>query len=607
MRVKLSRHLKDKRVIAALIAVVALSGLAVHHYAFQPVDPYASAVPTAAATAATSIKHGHVSLLTFRMDNMTVYAHERNGHQLAVAFPANDGLKSFLALGRKHKVPVENDFKIAGGSGSSGGRMQSLALFLPLLLLGALVIMMFKQMRGGRGMKVESSTSNVDFKDIAGCGEVVEELSEVRDFLKSPKKYTALGAKVPKGVLLHGPPGTGKTLVAKAIAKEAGIPFFSVSGSDFVEMYVGLGARRVRNLFAKAKKQSPCIIFIDEIDALGRARGGAGDGSSREADQTLNSLLVEMDGFEVGEHPIIVIGATNRIDHLDPALLRPGRFDRQLAVDPPDRAGRLDILRLHANGKALGDVDLEELAAKSSGMTGAELANVLNEAAILAAREGVKAIEQHHLHDALVRVIVGAKKQNQAMNESERRAVAYHEVGHALAAELLDSPSKVEQVSIEPRGRSLGHMMFSDAEEIALESKSGLMSRIVVMLAGRAAEELVIEDITAGAQDDLQKATRLVTAMLTQLGMGHELGLYVIDEGKDLPKEVREEVKAFLAERYRAAKTLLEDNVALMDKVADVLLAEETISRKRFLEVIGKVDTPRLPAKALVAAVPKDV
>jgi cell division protease FtsH len=478
---------------------------------------------------------------------------------------------------------------------------------VPVLLIVVLIVLLLKTMRGGRGMKIAPTTSNVLFSDVAGCGEVVEELADVRDFLASPGKYAALGARVPKGVLLYGPPGTGKTLVAKAIAAEAGVPFFAVSGSEFVEMYAGVGAARVRQLFKRAKEVAPCIVFIDEIDAVGRIRAGDGHGGAREGDQTLNQLLAELDGFEVNDHPVVVIAASNRLDVLDPALRRPGRFDRHVSVDPPDRAGRLDVLRLHARGKALADdVDLEALAAKSAGMAGAELANVLNEAALIAARRGAVAIAREDVEEGFVRAIAGARKQNRALSAHERKVVAYHEAGHALAAELLDAPSKVEQISIVPRGQSAGHMIYSDEEEILLQSKEQLHSQLVVMLAGRAAEEVAIGDVTTGAGDDLQRASSIVGAMLSRLGMGEELGLYVVPEGSEMPAAARDEVKNLLAERYEAARRLLREQRPLLDRVAETLLADETLTRERFLAVIA--DEQRLledaeapPAAAAIA------
>jgi cell division protease FtsH len=585
-RSKKLKALRSKRalvILSLLLLVVGFIGYKVTAPAV-PVAPVAKSVPFSVAERA--FKQDRVTLLTLSPSEQAGYLKIKGGKEIKVGLVDRDR-EDALKLARKHDVAVE----ILGlGDGvSSGIDFAGIGMAIFLIVIIGFMVMMVLQMRGGRQMKIQPVTSKVSFRDVAGCGEVVQELSDIRDFLKNPKKYKALGARVPKGVMLYGPPGTGKTLVAKAIASEAGIPFFSVSGSDFVEMYVGRGAARIRSLFKLAKKQSPCIIFIDELDAVGRARGGAGDGGSREADQTLNQLLVEMDGFEVQEHPIIIIGASNRLDVLDPALLRPGRFDRHISVDAPDRAGRLDVLRIHATGKAFAaDVNLEALAAKTTGMSGAELANVLNEAALMAARRSASEITQDDLEDGFVRAIAGAKKQNRTLSGRERIAVAYHEAAHALSAELLDSPQKVEQISILPRGNAAGFMIYSNDEDVLLEARSHLDARLVCLLAGRAAEEIVVGDVTTGAGDDLKRATHLVTQMVTKLGMGTSIGLYVVQDGKDMPKEARDEVTALLEERYQAAKDLLNKHRPLLDRVAQVLLDEETIVRERFLVLIAE-------------------
>jgi cell division protease FtsH len=583
---RMASQLTAKRLAVVALAAVVLIALLVGRGggSEEPAEPPAETV--AFTTLTDAITKGDVELLVHRPLEQTVYASLADGEVIRVGIPGGQGLEEVVRLGRRNAVPFE--VQAAAGPGTRRPVLETIGLLFPLVflvLIVVLIVLLVRTTRGGRGMKIAPATSTVRFADVAGCGEVVEELADVRDFLSAPGKYSALGARVPKGVLLYGPPGTGKTLVAKAVASEAGIPFFAVSGSEFVEMYSGVGAARVRQLFKRAKEVAPCIVFIDEIDAVGRARSGDGHGGAREGDQTLNQLLTELDGFEVNEHPVVVIAASNRLDVLDPALKRPGRFDRHVAVDPPDRAGRLEVLRVHARNKALADdVDLEVLAAKTAGMAGADLANVLNEAALVAAKRGAEAISHTDVEEGFVRAIAGARKQNRALSEHERRVVAYHEAGHALAAELLDSPSKVEQISIVPRGQSAGHMIYSDEEEILLESRSQLLGRLAVMLAGRAAEEVVIGDVTTGAGDDLQRATGIVTTMITRLGMGDALGLYV-SQG-DTPAEARDEVKRLLADRYEAARSLLVEHRTLLDRVAEALLEEETLPRSRFLALI---------------------
>ena len=364
----------------------------------------------------------------------------------------------------------------------------------------------------------------VTFKDVAGVDEAKEELEEVVEFLKHPKKFVELGARIPKGVLLVGPPGTGKTLLARAVAGEAGVPFFSISGSDFVEMFVGVGASRVRDLFEQAKKNSPCIVFIDEIDAVGRQRGAGLGGGHDEREQTLNQLLVEMDGFGINEG-IIIIAATNRPDILDPALLRPGRFDRQVVVDRPDVKGREEILKVHARGKPLEEnIDLGVLARRTPGFTGADLENLINEAALLAARRNKKKIQMLELEEAITRVIAGPEKKSRVMSERERRLVAYHEAGHAVVAQLLPNVDPVHEVSIVPRGRAGGYTMILPKEDRFFMAKSELLEQITHLLGGRVSEALVLHEISTGAQNDLERATEIARRMIMEFGMSEKLG-----------------------------------------------------------------------------------
>jgi len=511
-----------------------------------------------------------------------------------VGIPAksgSSGLNGLISTAEAHGVIVSSK-PISKDSGSS--LLITFLRFLPTLIVFAILgAVAYSMGLLGNRFKVASATSDVSFSDVAGCGEAVEELEDVRSFLADPRRFEALGARVPKGVLLYGPPGTGKTLLAKAVANEAGIPFFPASGSEFVEMYAGLGARRVRHLFAQAKKQAPSIIFIDELDAVGSTRGaGAGDGASREADQTLVEILRQMDGFEVSEHPVIVIGATNRLQALDSALTRPGRFDRHIAIDPPDKRGRLDVLKVHARGKALDkDVDLENLAVQTSGMNGAELALLLNEAALLAARRKAGCITSADIDDAYFRVIAGAKKQHRSMNEEERRRVAYHETGHALVRELLKGSDVVHKISIIPRGASGGQTIYVSEEDVFLHSVSDLEDMLAALLAGRAAEEIIFKEISSGAADDLERASDLGEKMLSRLGMGDTLGLRVNLPDKitlsDIERQSLDtELKQLLADQYHRASALLSDHRKEMERIADALLEEETLDRPRFLELL---------------------
>jgi cell division protease FtsH len=601
------KHAK-KMLVGLALTLAALAALFVLWPDGERREPAPQATLVSIGTLERLLDAGQVRKLSYRPLEQSYYAELADGTlQKAAALGAHTQ-EEIAQKARLAETPIEvvnGGPSPAGGGGFSDALTSnlgfiSIAIVLPALF-AAMLVLMWMQMRGGRGMKIAPSTSTVSFSDVAGCGEVVEELADIRNFLSDPDRYAKAGARVPKGVLLYGPPGTGKTLVAKAVASEAGAPFYAVSGSEFVEMFAGLGAARIRKLFREAKRRSPAIVFIDEIDAVGRARGGASDGGAREADQTLNQLLTEMDGFEVTEHPVIVIAACNRPDVLDKALLRPGRFDRHIAVDPPDRAGRLAVLTLHAKGKRLHpDVSLAALAEKTSGMSGAELANILNEAALQAARRGDVVITPSDIEEGFVRAVAGARKQNRALCERERLIVAYHEAGHALAAELLDCQQKVQQVSIVPRGRSAGHMIFSDEEDVFLHSRSELLDRLTITLAGRAAEEIVVGDVTSGAGDDLQKATQLATSMVARLGMGQTLGLYALREDEELSERAREEVRSLLAERYQAARSLLAGRRALLERVAQALLAEETLDRARFLELLA--DGCEAPAAASGAA-----
>lgn len=451
-------------------------------------------------------------------------------------------------------------------------------------------------------MHKDDERDKVTFEDVAGLEEEKEELKEIVDFLKSPRKYIELGARIPKGVLLVGPPGTGKTYLTRAVAGEAGVPFFSISGSDFVEMFVGVGASRVRDLFEQAKKNSPCIIFIDEIDAVGRRRGAGLGGGHDEREQTLNQLLVEMDGFGTNEG-IIVMAATNRPDILDPALLRPGRFDRQVYVGVPDIKGREEILEVHTKNKPLDeDVDLKVIARRTPGFTPADLENLINEAALLAARHNLKKIPMELIEEASTKIIAGPEKRSRIISEEERKLTAYHEAGHAVTARLLPNSDPVHMVTIIPRGRAGGFTMYLPEEDRQYMTKSQMEDAIVQMLGGRVAEELVLKDISTGAQNDLDRATKIARSMVTHYGMSEKLGpmTYGTDEdevfiGRDLGRtrnyseevaaEIDKEMRTFIDKAYSKAEKLLSENINKLHKVAEALLDKETLDGNEFEEI----------------------
>lgn len=499
--------------------------------------------------------------------------------------------------------------------------MSALASIVPVLILVVVFFFFMQQTQGGGSRVMNFGKSHakmhgegkvkVSFKDVAGADEAKEELSEIVEFLRNPAKYNAIGAKIPKGVLLFGPPGTGKTLLARAVAGEAGVPFFSISGSDFVEMFVGVGASRVRDLFAQAKKNAPCIIFIDEIDAVGRQRGAGLGGGHDEREQTLNQLLVEMDGFGANEG-IITIAATNRPDILDPALLRPGRFDRQITVDRPDLRGRVAILNVHAKGKPLSkDVDLKTIAKKTPGFTGADLSNLLNEAALLAARADKKIITMAELEEASEKVAFGPERRSHVISEKEKRLTAVHESGHALVAYLLPEADPVHKVTIIPRGRAGGYTMMLPDEDRSYETKSYYLAQIRVALGGRAAEQIVFNEISSGASGDLQNVTHIVRQMITRLGMSPKLGPMVFGEqqdqvflGKSLGHErnygegvaelIDKEMHDLVTTAYDDVIRMLEEHRDALNHMAAALMEVETINHKQVENLIkyGDLESP---------------
>jgi len=484
-----------------------------------------------------------------------------------------------------------------------------------LIFVGIWMFAIRKMSQAGPGMmtlgkhkaKIVAQTDlGVDFSSVAGQDEAKQELEEVIEFLKKPEKFTRLGAKIPKGILLVGPPGTGKTLMAKAVAGESGVPFFSISGSDFVEMFVGLGAARVRDLFDQASKTAPCIVFIDELDALGKARGIGGiSGGHDEREQTLNQLLSEMDGFEANKG-VIILAATNRPEILDPALLRPGRFDRQILVDRPDLKERVAILKVHAKGVTLADsVDLDVIARRTPGFTGADLANLVNEATLLAVRKGKDEVDNDEFEQAIDRIIAGLEKKNRVLNDREKKIVAYHETGHALVATFSATTEKVHKITIVPRGiGSLGFTLQLPTEDRFLMSKTELLEKIDVLLGGRAAEELTFGEITTGAQNDLQKATNIARSMVTLYGMNEKLGHATYNEPRgqflqeglfqqkeisdETAKLIDDEVRTILDERMAIVKSLLATKQDMLEKVATALLEKETLESEEFLELIGQ-------------------
>lgn len=491
--------------------------------------------------------------------------------------------------------------------------MSILSSILPMLIIVGLWFMLMNQGGAGggkvmnfgksRARRYDEEKLKITFKDVAGADEAKQELEEVVEFLKHPQKYNDLGAKIPKGVLLYGPPGTGKTLLAKAVAGEAGVPFFSISGSDFVEMFVGVGASRVRDLFDQAKKSAPCIVFIDEIDAVGRQRGAGLGGGHDEREQTLNQLLVEMDGFSANEG-IIMIAATNRPDILDPALLRPGRFDRQIVVDRPDIKGRTEILKVHVKGKPMGqDVNLDVIAQRTSGFTGADLSNLVNEAALLTARKDKKAINMPEMEEAAERVIMGPERKSRVISDKEKRLTAYHEGGHTIVGMLLEHTDPVHKVTIIPRGRAGGYTLSLPKEDKYYATRSEMLDELKVLLGGRVAEALVLKEISSGASNDLQRATQLARQMICEYGMSENIGPVTFghrqdqvflgrdiardkDYSEEVAAEIDKEVRSFMEDAYAATEKLLSDNIDKLHVIAKALMEKETLEEEEINQLV---------------------
>jgi cell division protease FtsH len=554
------------------------------------------------------ITQGQVANAEFNPSKRQISGKLQDGKKYSVHYPADQSVPGIEAALDKNNV--EYDSK-GTGNWSWIGFFTSL---LPFVLLFAFWIFLMNQVQGGgskvmsfgksRAKRMAPDSPKIGFKDVAGVDEAVEELHEIKEFLENPKKFQALGARIPKGVLLYGPPGTGKTLLARAVAGEAGVPFFSISGSDFVEMFVGVGASRVRDLFEQAKQAAPCIVFMDEIDAVGRHRGAGLGGGHDEREQTLNQLLVEMDGFELKDN-IILIAATNRPDILDPALLRPGRFDRQIVVDRPDRVGRRKILEVHAKGKPIApEIDLDTLAAGTPGFTGADLANLVNEAALLAARRGKKVIQQEELEEGIMRVIAGPEKKTRLLSEEERKITAYHELGHALVGHYLEHTDEVHKISVISRGQALGYTISLPREDRYLTTKTALMEQLAMTLGGRAAEELVFHEVTTGAANDLEKVTSISKQMIMRYGMSDKLGPRVLGRNHDMPflgremgaepdyseeiaREIDDEIKRVIEEAHELAVTVLKEHMVELHKISAILIERETIDKDQFERLLA--------------------
>jgi len=554
------------------------------------------------------IPAGKIASAEFNPSKRQISGKLTDGKKYSVHYPADQSVPGIeTALDSHH---VEYDSK-GTGNWSWIGFLTSL---LPFVLLFGFWIFLMNQVQGGgskvmsfgksRAKRMAPDSPKIGFKDVAGVDEAVEELHEIKEFLENPKKFQALGARIPKGVLLYGPPGTGKTLLARAVAGEAGVPFFSISGSDFVEMFVGVGASRVRDLFEQAKQAAPCIVFMDEIDAVGRHRGAGLGGGHDEREQTLNQLLVEMDGFELKDN-IILIAATNRPDILDPALLRPGRFDRQIVVDRPDRIGRRKILEVHAKGKPIApEIDLDTLAAGTPGFTGADLANLVNEAALLAARRGKKVIQQEELEEGIMRVIAGPEKKTRLLSEEERKITAYHELGHALVGHYLEHTDDVHKISVISRGQALGYTISLPREDRYLTTKTALMEQLAMTLGGRAAEELVFHEVTTGAANDLEKVTSISKQMIMRYGMSDKLGPRVLGRNHDMPflgremgnepdyseeiaREIDDEIKRVIEEAHELAITVLKEHMTELHKISAILIERETIDKDQFERLLA--------------------
>ncbi len=596
---------RNRYSIIYLLLFVAIIAMVVYNFQQQASIQEALTISEVAA----DIRAGNITRIREDDNRLTViYTNgtERTSHKESTATL----VEQLISLGVTTEQLHPDNVKIEIRPPSAWlGIATALGYILPFLILAGVFWFVFRQAQGSNNAAMSFGKSRarmftgdqptVTFEDVAGVEEAKEELREVVEFLREPEKFISLGARIPKGVLLVGPPGTGKTLMAKAVSGEAGVPFFSISGSEFVEMFVGVGASRVRDLFDQAKRHSPCIVFVDEIDAVGRQRGAGLGGSHDEREQTLNQMLVEMDGFDT-DTSVIIVAATNRPDILDPALLRPGRFDRRVVLDRPDMRGREAILKVHVKGKPLSpDVNLSTLAKSTPGFVGADLENLVNEAAILAARRNKKIIGHSELEEAIERVIAGPERRSRLISEEEKRVVAYHEAGHAVVAHVLPNTDPVHKITIVARGMAGGYTMALPQEDRTLMSRAKFLDDLAFTLGGRAAEELVFTDITSGASNDLERVTKMARSMVTRLGMSAQLGPMVygqkeeliflgreISEQRDYSEAVAElidkEVRTIVSESYERAKTILTEYRDKLDAVAERLLEVETMSREEF-------------------------
>jgi cell division protease FtsH len=561
----------------------------------------------------TQLQDKRVQTVQLKTKDNTVQVKLKDGTSYETGYPpeAADTLSQSLQRAKAEPGGL-HDYDVQGRK--TNGWLSLLTYVLPFLIFIGFWIFLMNQVQGGgskvmsfgksRAKRLSADSPKISFRDVAGADEAVEELHEIKEFLENPKKFQALGARIPKGVLLYGPPGTGKTLLARAVAGEAGVPFFSISGSDFVEMFVGVGASRVRDLFEQAKQNSPCIIFMDEIDAVGRHRGAGLGGGHDEREQTLNQLLVEMDGFEMKDN-IIMIAATNRPDILDPALLRPGRFDRQITVDRPDRKGRAKILEVHTRGKPLAkEIDIDALAGQTPGFTGADLANLVNEAALLAARTGKREITQVELEEGIMRVIAGPEKKTRVMGEKERLITAYHEMGHAIVGHYLEHSDPVHKISIVGRGQALGYTISMPQEDKFLTTRAELGDTMAMTLGGRAAEEIIFDEITTGAANDLEKVTATAKQMVMRFGMSEKLGPRVFghdhgqpflgrefssepDYSDEIAREIDDEIRRIVEGAHQRAKEILTEHRESLGTISEVLVRRETIEKEQFQALLG--------------------
>ncbi len=595
-------------VVLIVILLVLLKGLWSGGSDFKSVDT---------SQVVSAINTGNVSSVVFHDKEQSVQVTLKNGDKIEADVSADQMVQlenKLDELAASNKVSADKLYDVKVSHGSVW--LAILLNALPILLLVGLMIFMLTQMQGGgsrvmnfgksKAKLISKDTPKTTFADVAGADEAIEELQEIKEFLENPAKFQSIGAKIPKGVLLYGPPGTGKTLLARAVAGEAGVPFYSISGSDFVEMFVGVGASRVRDLFTQAKENAPAIIFIDEIDAVGRHRGAGLGGGHDEREQTLNQLLVEMDGFDV-KGGVILIAATNRPDILDPALLRPGRFDRQIVVDRPDMEGRKGILRVHAKGKPfLPDVDLDVIARRTPGFTGADLANVINEAALLTARANKKQIDMRTLEEAIDRVMAGPERKSRIMSEKEKKIIAYHEGGHALVGHALPNADPVHKVTILPRGRALGYTLALPTEDKFLVTRAEMMDQLAMLLGGRTAEELVFHEPTTGAANDIEKATSIARNMITQYGMSEKLGArkfgqengevflgremgHQRDYSEEIASTIDEEVRRLIENSHDEAWEILVEYRDVLDNLVLELMEKETLQKDEVLRVFERV------------------